>query len=106
MAWARGQTAGAGKNASEIASDAAHHRAAREIFRREPRRADRVQCRRAREHCVSSRHLLTWACVAVELTDQGAAVLLGRFGKLLDEALDLFARGVFQSVGTAEVDGV
>src|SRR5664280_253749 len=106
MAWVRGWNAGADKSAFGLASDVAHHRAGREICRREPRSANHVRSRRVREHDVSSRHLLTWRCVAVELAEQGAAVLLGRFGKLLHEAFDLLTSSVFEGFGTAEVDGI
>src|ERR1035438_3162457 len=106
MAWVRGWKAGADKSAFGLASDVAHHRAGREICRREPRSANHVRSRRVREHDVSSRHLLTWRCVAVELAEQGAAVLLGRLGKLLNEAFDLLASGVFEGFGTAEIDSI
>src|ERR1039458_2350258 len=106
MAWVRGWKAGADKSASGLASDVAHHRAGREICRREPRSANHVRSRKVREHDVSSRHLLTWRCVAVELAEQGAAVLLGRLGKLLNEAFDLLASGVFEGFGTAEIDSI
>ena len=46
------------------------------------------------------------ACIAVELAEQGIAVLLGRVGQLLDEGFDLLAGGVFEGLGAAEVDGV
>src|ERR1019366_3495415 len=73
---------------------------------REPRSANPARCQRVREHGVSSRHLLTWRCVAVELAEQRVPVLLGRFGKLLNEALDLLTSGVFEGFSAAEVDGV
>src|SRR5271167_2489573 len=106
MFWAQERRAGADKSASAPASGAAPRRAGREICRREPRSANHVRYRRVREHDASSRHLLTWGCVAVELTEQGVAVLLGRLGELLDETLDLFTSGVFECVGTTEIDGV
>src|ERR1035438_4384715 len=106
MAWVRGWKAGADKSAFGLASDVAHHRAGREICRREPRSANHVRSRRVREHCVSSRHLLIWRSIAVELAEQGAAVLLGRLGKLLNEAFDLLTRGVFEGFGTAEIDSI
>src|ERR1039458_374561 len=106
MAWLRGWKAGADKSASGLASDVAHHRAGREICRPEPQSANHARCRRVREHDVSSRHLLAWRRVAVELTEQAIAVLLGRFGKLLHEAFDLLTSGVFEGFGAAEVDGI
>src|ERR1035437_4643307 len=106
MAQVRERRAGSDKSASGFASDAAHHQAGREICRQEPRSADPARCQRAREHCVSSCHLLAWRRVAVELTEQGMAVLLGRISKLLNEAFDLFASGVFEGFRTAEIDGV
>src|SRR5664279_2674991 len=106
MAWVQERRAAADKSASGLASGVAPHRAGREICRREPRSANHVRSRRVREHDVSSRHLLTWRCVAVELAEQGAAVLLGRLGKLLNEAFDLLASGVFEDSGTAEIDSI
>src|ERR1035441_5867408 len=106
MAWAQERRAGADKNASGFASDVVHHRAGRGICRREPRSANPARSRRVREHDVSSRHLLVWRCVAVELAEQRVPVLLGRLGKLLNEAFDLLTSGIFQGFGTAEVDGV
>ena len=44
--------------------------------------------------------------VAVELAEQGIAVLLGPVGQLPDEVLNLFPAGISESFGTAEVDGV
>src|ERR1022692_4668864 len=105
MAWVQEQRAGADKNASGLASDAAPHRAGREICRREPRSANHAPCRRVREHDASSRHLLAWRCVAVELTEQGTTILLGCICELLHEVFDLLASGVFEDFGTAEVDG-
>src|ERR1019366_3634501 len=106
MAWVRGQRAAADKSASGFASDAAPNRAGREIRRPEPRSAHPARYRKVREHCVSSRCLLACGCVAVELTEQAITVLLGRLGKLLHEAFNLLAGGVFQGFGTAEVDGI
>src|SRR5664280_60442 len=106
MAWVQERRGAADKSASGLASDVAHHRAGREIHRPEPRSANPARSRRVREHDVSSRHLLTWRCVAVELAEQGATILLGRLGKLLNEAFDLLTRGVFECFGTAEIDGV
>src|ERR1035438_502534 len=106
MAWVQERRAAADKSASGLASGVAPHRAGREICRREPRSANPVRSRRVREHDVSSRHLLTWRCVAVELAEQGAAVLLGRLGKLLNEAFDLLASSVFEGFGTAEIDSI
>src|ERR1035438_1600930 len=106
MAWVRGQKAAADKSASAPASDVAPRRAGQEICRPEPRSANPARSRRVREHDVSSRHLLAWGRVAVELTQQAITVLLGRFGKLLHEAFDLLTSGVFEGFGTAEIDGV
>src|SRR5664280_2208691 len=106
MAWVQERRAAADKSASGLASGVAPHRAGRGICRREPRSANPARSRRVREHDVSSRHLLTWRCVAVELAEQGAAVLLGRLGKLLNEAFDLLASGVFEGFGTAEIDSI
>src|SRR5450756_3017550 len=102
MARVRERRAGADKSASGLASDVAPHQAGREICRPEPRSANPVRSRRVREHDVSSRHLLTWRCIAVELAEQCVPVLLGRLGKLLNEAFDLLTRGVFEGFGTAE----
>jgi hypothetical protein len=44
--------------------------------------------------------------VAVELAEQGIAVLLGPVGQLLDEVLNLFPAGFSESLRAAEVDGV
>src|ERR1019366_4496899 len=106
MAWVQEQRAAADKNASWLASDVAPRRAGREICHQEPRSANPARSRRFRGHDVSSRHLLTWGCVAVELTQQAIAVLLGRLGKLLDEVFDLLTSGIFEGFSTAEVDGV
>src|ERR1035438_7498770 len=106
MAWVRGQRAAADKSASGLASDVAPRRAGREICRREPRSANRARSRRVREHDVSSRHLLTWGRVAVELAQQSTTILLGRLGKLLHETFDLLASGVFEGFRAAEIDGV
>src|ERR1019366_5099695 len=106
MAWAQEQRAAADKSASALASDAAHRRAGREIRRPEPRSANPERSRRVREHDVSSRHLLPWRCIAVELAEQCVPVLLGRLGKLLNEAFDLLTRGVFEGFGAAEIDGI
>src|ERR1035441_9961967 len=106
MAWVQERRAVADKSASGLASDVAPHRAGRGICHREPRSANPARSRRVREHDVSSRYLLTWRCIAVELTEQAIAVLLGRFGKLLNEAFDLLTRGVFEGFGTAEIDSV
>src|SRR5664279_4614217 len=106
MAWVQERRAAADKSASGLASDVAPHRAGRGICRREPRSAYPARSRRVREHDVSSRHLLTWRSVAVELTQQSTTILLGRLGKLLHEAFDLLTSGVFEGFGTAEVDGV
>src|ERR1019366_2753130 len=106
MAWVQERRGAADKSASAPASDAAPHRAGREICRREPRSANPVRCRRVQEHDVSSRHLLAWGCVAVELTEQRASVLLGRLSKLLHEAFDLLTSGVFEGFSAAEVDGI
>src|ERR1017187_3284178 len=106
MAWVQERRGAADKSASGLASGVAPRRAGREICRREPRSANPARSRRVREHDVSSRHLLVWGCVAVELAEQRAAVLLGRVGKLLNERFDLLTGGVFEGFGTAEVDGV
>src|ERR1022692_3577700 len=106
MAWVPGRRAAADKNASGPASDVAHHRAGREICHQGSRSANPARSRRVRELDVSSRHLLTWRRVAVELAEQAIAVLLGRIGQLLHEAFDLLTSGIFQGFGTAEVDGV
>src|SRR5664280_648278 len=106
MAWVRGQRAAADKIASGLASDAAPHRAGRGICRREPRSANPARSRRGREYCVSSRYLLTWRRVAVELAEQSITVLLGRLGKLLNEAFNLLTSGVFEGFGTAEIDSI
>src|ERR1035438_10558951 len=98
MAWVQERRAAADKSASGLASDAAPHRAGRGICRREPRSANPARSRRVREHDVSSRHLLAWGCVAVELAEQRATVLLGRLGKLLHEAFDLLTSGVFEGL--------
>jgi len=45
-------------------------------------------------------------CVAVELAEQSLAVFLGGIGQLLNKILDLFAAGVLEALGTAEVDGI
>src|ERR1035438_1512285 len=66
----------------------------------------RAWCQRVREHGVSSCHLLARRCIAVELTEQAITVLLGRLGKLLNEAFDLLTSGIFEDFGTAEVDGI
>jgi hypothetical protein len=44
--------------------------------------------------------------VAVELADEGIAVLLGPVGELLDEVLDLLACGLAESFRATKVDGV
>src|ERR1022692_1761816 len=106
MAWVQERRAAADKSAFGLASGVAPRRAGREICRREPRSANPAQSRRVREHGVSSRHLLTWRGVAVELAEQAITVLLGRISKLLHEAFDLLAGGVFEGLGTAEVDGI
>src|ERR1039458_9625028 len=106
MAWVQEQRAAADKSASGLASDVAPRRAGREICHQEPRSANPARCQRVQEHDVSSRHLLAWRRVAVELTEQGIAVLLGGFGKLLDEAFDLFTSGIFEGFGAAEVDSI
>src|ERR1035437_10037619 len=106
MAWAQEWRAAADKSASGLASDAAPRRAGQEIRRREPRSANPVRYRRVQEHDVSSRHLLAWGCVAVELAEQRATVLLGRLSKLLHEAFDLLTSGVFEGFSAAEVDGI
>src|ERR1022692_870934 len=106
MAWVPGRRAAADKSASGLASGVAPHRAGRGICRREPRSANPARSRRGREHDVSSRHLLTWRCIAVELTQQSTTILLGRLGKLLNEAFDLLTSGVFEGFGTAEIDSI
>src|SRR5271165_1724867 len=106
MAWARERTAAAHRSASGPASNPGHHRREQEISRPEPRSENLVQSERVREPGVSSRHLLAWRCVAVELAEQSIAISLGRFCKLPDEAFHLFAGGVFEGFGSAEVDGV
>src|SRR5208282_2838398 len=106
MAWVQGSSAAAHKNAFGPASDVGHDRPERETWCLEPRGANPVRCQRVQELGVSSRHLPVCGCVAVELTEQGIAVLLSRISKLLDEAFDLLASGVFEDFGTAEVDGV
>src|ERR1035441_4674339 len=106
MAWVQERRAAADKSASGLASGVAPRRAGREICRREPRTANPAQYRRAPEHDVSSRHLLVWGSVAVELAEKCATVFLGCLGKLLHEAFDLLAGGVFEGFGTAEIDGI
>src|ERR1019366_5834022 len=106
MAWVQEQRAAADRSASGHASDAAPHRAGREICRPEPRNANPVRCRRVREHDVSSRHLLAWGCIAVELAEQAITVLLGGLGKLLNETFDLLTSGIFEGFSTAEIDGI
>src|ERR1035438_5671678 len=106
MAWVQERRAAASKSASAPASDVAPRRAGREICRPEPRTANPARCRRVREHDVSSRHLLAWRRVAVELAEQAITILLGRVCQLLHEAFDLFTRGVFEGFGTAEIDGI
>src|SRR5664280_1663995 len=106
MAWVQERRGAADKSASGLASGVAPHRAGRGICRREPRSAHPARSRRVREHDVSSRHLLTWRSVAVELTQQSTTILLGRLGKLLHEAFDLLASGVFEGFRAAEIDGV
>src|ERR1022692_4171570 len=106
MAWVQERRAAADKSASALASGVAPRRAGRGICRREPRSANPARSRRVREHDVSSRYLLTWRCIAVELAEQCVPVLLGRLGKLLNEAFDLLTRGVFEGVGAAEIDGI
>ncbi|MGA2236386.1 MAG: hypothetical protein ABSG23_12985 [Terriglobales bacterium] len=44
--------------------------------------------------------------VAVELAEQGIAVLLGPVGQLHDEVLNLFPAGLSQRLRAAEGDGV
>src|ERR1019366_2620563 len=106
MAWVQERRAATDKSASGFANDAAPRRAGREICRREPRSANPERCQRVQEHDVSSCHLLAWRRVAVELTEQAITVLLGRLGKLLDEAFDLLTSGVFEGFSAAEVDGI
>src|SRR5271165_1929239 len=106
MSWAREWTAAANRSASGPASNAGHHGREQEISRQEPRSANPARSGRVRERGVSSCHLLVWRCIAVELAEQSIAVSLGRLGKLLDEAFDLLAGGVFEGFGSAEVDGV
>src|ERR1019366_8814789 len=98
--------AAADKNASGLASGVAPHRAGRGICRREPRSANHAPYRRVRGHDVSSCHLLAWRRIAVELAEQCVPVLLGRLGKLLNEAFDMLTRGVFEGFGTAEIDSI
>src|ERR1039458_1030463 len=105
-AWVRGWKAAADKSASGLASRVAPHRAGRGICRREPRSANPARSRRVREHDVSSRHLLTWRSVAIELTQQSTTILLGRLGKLLTETFDLLASGVFEGFRAAEIDSI
>src|ERR1035441_9488432 len=106
MAWVPGRRAAADKSASGLASGVAPHRAGRGICRREPRSANPARSRRVREHDVSSRHLLTWRCVAVEVTQQSTTILLGRLSKLLHEVFDLLTSGVFECFGAAEINGI
>src|SRR5664279_4369218 len=106
MAWVQERRAAADKSASGLASGIAPHRAGRGICRREPRSAHPARYRRVREHDVSSRHLLAWRCIAVELTEQAITVLVRRLGKLLNEAFHLLASSVFEGFRAAEIDGI
>jgi len=55
---------------------------------------------------VSCDLLLLRLRVAVELAEQGIAVLLSPLSKLLDKAFDLFASGFFQTLRSTEVDRI
>src|SRR5208283_2123756 len=56
--------------------------------------------------CVSCDHLPLRMRVAVELAEQGIAVLVGPVGQLLDEVLNVFVASVSERLRTAEVDGI
>ena len=88
------------------ASGAEHDRRERGIRCREPRAAHRLRFRRVLGAGASCDHLLTGACIAVELAEQGIAVFLSSICKLLDEAFDLLTGSIFECLGTTEVDGV
>src|ERR1039458_2209930 len=74
--------------------------------RREFLDENRGQFRRDLGPDVSRDHLLLRPRVAVELAEQGIAVLLGPVGQLLDEVLNLFAGGLSERLRAAEVDRV
>ena len=44
--------------------------------------------------------------IAVELAEQGVAVFLGPVGQVRDKTFDLFAGGLAEGFGAAEIDGV
>src|SRR6516164_8944237 len=106
MAWAQGRRAAAYRRASGPASDIGHDRPGREIRHRESWAAIRPQFRRVLEVGASCDYLLGWACVPVELAEKGLAILVGRVCQLLDKAFDLLASGLFEFLGTAEVNGI
>src|ERR1039458_2696561 len=74
--------------------------------RRESPAENRGPFRQVQGPGVSCDHLLFRAHVAIELAEQGIAVLLGPVGQLLDEVLNLVPAGLSERLRTAEVDGV
>ena len=88
------------------ASGTGRHRPAQGRCRRESPDENRGQFRQGLELGVSCDHLLLRVRVAVELAEEGIAVLLGPVGQLLDEVLNLFAGGLSERLCAAEVDGV
>src|ERR1039458_10011383 len=74
--------------------------------RRESPAENRGPFRQVQGPGVSCDHLLFRAHVAIELAEQGIAVLLGPVGQLLDEVLHLLPAGLPERFCAAEVDGV